>query len=195
MPHMDNPDSEDRRLLLSGTVAALASLMLSEGALAAARKGGDSDYSKADRRRPLAKRLADIVIPPSDTQGAGQAGAGDFLLMAVDARVGSMEPGQFHRVAARLDQDAHGSFLGLPHQRQVALVSELDSRAYRADVAAGTAESDWPHIKSAILAGYYTSLVGASKELVYDPVPGTRENIELTPGFRMFSNQGFGGSL
>ena len=50
-------------------------------------------------------------------------------------------------------------------------------------------------MKSAIIAGYYTSQIGASQELVYEPVPGSDANIELTPDYRSRSNEGFGGSL
>jgi hypothetical protein len=49
--------------------------------------------------------------------------------------------------------------------------------------------------KTAILAGYYTSEIGASKELVFDPVPGSRENFTLTDEFRMPSNLTIAASL
>ena len=49
--------------------------------------------------------------------------------------------------------------------------------------------------KTAILAGYYTSEIGASKELVFDAVPGSRENFALTDEFRMPSNLTIAASL
>ncbi len=193
---MDTPVSGalSRRDLLAASVATLAGLML-EGAARAAPRHGTGPRRAADPRRVFTDRLCDLVIPATDTPGAMQAGAADFVLMALDHRMGSLEPAQLERVRAALDgaAEAGGRFLALPRPRQHELLAALDARSYAGEHAAGTAEAGWPHLKAAVLAAYYTSEIGASKELVYDPVPGTRENIRLTPAFRMFSNQGFGG--
>jgi hypothetical protein len=51
-------------------------------------------------------------------------------------------------------------------------------------------------LKPAIIAGYYTSQIGASQELVYEPVPGPRRaNFVLTAEYRSRSNEDFGGTL
>lgn len=193
---MDTPDSGalSRRDLLAASVAALAGLML-EAAAQAAPRHGSGPRRAADPRHAFADRLSDLVIPATDTPGATQAKVADFLLLALDRHLGSLEPAQLERVRAALDgsPESGGRFLALPRRHQQSLLAAFDARSYAGPHAAGTAEADWPHLKAAILAGYYTSEIGASKELVYDPVPGTRENIRLTPAFRMFSNQGFGG--
>ena len=186
------PGALNRRDLLAGSVAALAALMIEHTAQAGAQH---ARRHAADPRRAFADRMSELVLPATDTPGASQAKVADFLLMALDARLGSTEPAQLLRVQAVLDggAEAGGHFLLLPRARQRELLAALDARSYAGAHADGSAEADWPHLKALILAGYYTSEIGASKELVYDPVPGTRENIRLTPAFRMFSNQGFGG--
>ncbi|MFM2288557.1 MAG: hypothetical protein RL684_1700 [Pseudomonadota bacterium] len=179
----------NRRDLLAGSVAALAALML-EGAAQAAHL-----RHATDPRRAFADRLADLVIPSTDTPGATRANVADFMLMAIDHRMAGSEPAQLAQLRAALDgaAEAGGHFMALPRARQHELLAALDARSYAGEHAPGTAEAAWPRFKSVILAGYYTSEIGASRELVFDPVPGTRENIRLTPAFRMFSNQGFGG--
>jgi len=185
------PGAVNRRELLAGSVATLAALMLERAAQAA---GAPGRQHATDPRRAFADRLAELVIPATDTPGAAQAKVADFVLMALDARMAGTEPAQLERVRAALDAapEAGSHFMTLPRARQHELLAALDARSYAGGHAAGTAEAAWPHLKAVILAGYYTSEIGASKELVFDPVPGTRENIKLTPAFRMFSNQGLG---
>lgn len=189
---VEQNQSMNRRDLLGSSAAAFVALVFGGTAEAAARRAGNRH---ADPRFALADRLADLVIPATDTPGASEAGVGSFLLMALDEKIGSMEPEQLARVGAALDVAAGGAFLNVPRDRQEALLEALDARAFAGPAAASTAEGDWPHLKGAILAGYYTSEIGASRELTFDPVPGTRENITLTPEFRAPSNPGFGGAL
>jgi hypothetical protein len=186
------PGALNRRDLLAGSVATLAALMIEHAAQARTRRDG---RHAGDPRHAFADRISELVIPATDTPGASQAQVADFVLMALDARLGSAVPEQLQRVHAALDgaAEAGGHFLALPRARQHALLAALDARSYAGMHADGSAEAAWPHLKAVILAGYYTSEIGASRELAYDPVPGTRENIRLTPAFRMFSNQGFGG--
>lgn len=181
-----------RRDVLLGGVAALATLMLAGGATAAASRAASR---KDDPRFAFAQCLADLVIPRTDTPGAADVNTGGFVLMAVDERMGSLEPGQIDRLREVLNSAAGGDFLQTPRERQEALLATIDARAFDTHAEDGKLGADWLSLKSAILAGYYTSEVGASKELRFEPVPGTRENITIGPDFRMFSNQGFGGSL
>ena len=189
---MDQADAITRRDLLGTGAAAFVAMVFGGTAQAAQKRARDR---RADPRYGLADRIADLVIPKTDTPGASEAGVANFLLMALDEKMGGMEPGQLDRVGSALDAAAGGAFLKLARDRQEVLLAALDARAFTGQPAAGTAEADWPHLKAAILAGYYTSEIGASRELVFDPVPGTRENITLTPAFRATSNPGFGGSL
>jgi hypothetical protein len=192
---MNSPqlDELNRRDLLKGGVAALAALMLdAAGAVHAAEKTG----LRADPRYAFADRISDLVIPTTDTPGASAAHVADFVLLAVDRGMGEMKPGMLQQVRESLDTAAGGSFLRLPRARQATLLARLDKAAYAAnDPAAGTVAHSWRRVKTAIVAGYYTSEIGASKELVYEPVPGPYRNIKLTPSFRNRSNDGFGSDL
>jgi len=180
-----------RRELLSGSVAALVALMLGQPAGAAT-----PERAGADPRHAFADRLSDLTIPATDTPGASEARVALFVLMALDQRMGSLEPVQLERVHLALDAAAGGTFMAASREQQGALLALFDQAAFGAATAAAESpETAWKHVKAAIVAGYYTSEIGATKELVYDPVPGSFQNIHLTPEFRSRSNDGFGGSL
>jgi len=186
-----NPDLS-RRALLSGSIASLAALMLSARPSDAAAQ----TRAAADPRRPFVDRLCGLVIPDTSTPGASKAGVGSFVLVAVDHRMASLAPGSLERVRAALEAAAGADFMTVPQARASGLLGALDAAAFaKPDPVTDSAESDWRHLKAAIVAGYYTSEIGASRELVYEPVPGRFENIRLTAEFRSRSNDGFGGTL
>ena len=179
-----------RRSAITGGVAALAALMLRHGhaeALQAARQ---------DSRHEFANTLADLVLPDTATPGAGKADAGAFVLLALDHQMGGLTPELLTRVQAHLDGQVAGSFLQLPRDGAEKQLEALDQQAYsQREPAASSVEHAWQRIKSAIVSGYYTSEIGASQELIYEPVPGHFADIQLTPNFKCRSNDGFGGAL
>lgn len=181
----------NRRELLSGSVAALVALMIGQRVSAA-----EQERASTDPRYALADRLSDLTIPATDTPGASEAKVAVFVLMALDHKMGSLEPVQLEQVRTHLNAAAGGDFLAASRAQQGVWLAALDQAAFGAGGAAAVpAEAAWKHLKVAIVAGYYTSEIGASKELIYEPVPGSFQNIKLTPEFRSRSNDGFGGSL
>ena len=181
-----------RRHVLTGGIATIAALMLDFPAQTLATAA--LAHGK-DPRMPLADRISDLVLPDTDTPGASRARVADFVLLGFDHKLGPLEPILFDRVRSALDGTAGGHFLRQPRARQFALLADLDRRSYAGTPANGSPEFAWPLFKTAILAGYYTSEIGASKELVFDPVPGSRENFTLTDEFRMPSNLTIAASL
>lgn len=181
----------NRREVLTGGVASLAALMLA----AAPSDTEARERVVSDPRFEFADRLSDLVLPTTDTPGATQAKVGLFVLMALDQRMGSLTPALLEQVQGSLDAAAGGHFMAVSRERQSALLAVLDRSAFSTDSTLDAAGQAWRHMKMAIIAGYYTSEIGGSKELIYDPVPGPSRNIKLTPDFRSRSNEGFGGSL
>lgn len=146
--------------------------------------------------RGLAATLADIVIPQTDTPGAAAANVGGFVLFALERGMSGLSLELLERAHAMLAAMAGGDFMSVSGARQVQILTDLDRRAYESEkVDDKSAEHAWRRIKGAIVAGYYTSEVGATKELVNEPVPGRFANIELTTDFRSRSNDVQGGSL
>jgi hypothetical protein len=124
----------------------------------------------ADQARTLTA-AAETIIPATDTPGATALGVPQF----VDRALGDWcEPGDAARLRAGLDQldaearAAHGAgFAALPAEQQTAMLSALDAEA-----RATSGPHFFRQLKDLVTVGYFTSEVGATKVLRYDPVPG-----------------------
>lgn len=183
-----------RRDALGAGAAGLLGILVDPYLFATARAQGAS--LERDPRYPFADRLCDLAIPATDTPGAAAAGVAGFVLLVLDRRMGDLQAGMLDAVRGALDASGNADFLQLPPAKQAELLALLDQRAYAGDKPpAASAEYAWRRIKAAIVAGYYTSEIGATQELVYEPVPGAFRSFKLTADFRARSNDGFGGTL
>jgi len=164
----------------------------------------EADDAPTDRQREMLRVVSDIVIPRTDTPGAGEVGTGDFVLLALahgldgtrdaTAAVARALP-QYRRpdgtlryanwLEDELDRSASGDWLGKPPPRRAALLAQFDAKAF--DKTPG--ESPWRKIKALILTGYYTSQAGAARELQFELVPGRYDpKLALGPNARAFSS-------
>lgn len=158
-------------------------------------EGGASESEKL-----LLARLSDLVIPTTDTPGAVAVGVPAFLELALlhgldetappvsgTVRMANYRGGfpMLEQVARDLNRKASGSFLSLKPDRQHDVLA-----AYDADAFAGEKpDHSWKKLKALILTGYYTSEVGASRELQYELVPGRWEpDLPLPPNNRSWSS-------
>jgi len=193
----------DRRDFLGG--AALLALAL--GLPIAAVKLSDlpADEAPTDRQRLLMREVSQLVIPRTATAGAGDVGAGDFVILALahgleKSRVvlpqgaavdylphrradGSLD--QVRWLEAALDKRAGGDFLKQGAAERSQTLAALDAEAY----AEGVKDHPWRTVKALILMGYYTSEVGGSQELRFELVPGRYDpDLPVTPETRAFSS-------
>jgi len=158
-----------------------------------------------DRQRKLIGDVSQLVIPATDTPGAGDIGVGDFVILAlVHGLEGSRSPASatampnlsgYSRpdgslryldwLEDELDRRAGGDFPGARPAAREAALRALDTEAF-AESAAG---HPWRTIKALILTGYYTSEVGGSQELRYELVPGRWDaDLPAAPDARAFSS-------
>lgn len=139
----------------------------------------------ADRRLRLLREVAQLVIPKTDTPGAGEVGVAAFVVLAMEHGLEGAGPADAAWLAAELDRRAGGDFLSRALARRHAALAALDAEAF-----AGKAElAAWHRIKNLILLGYYTSEVGGSKELAYEHVPGRFDpDLPVTPATRAYSS-------
>ncbi|MDE2410251.1 MAG: gluconate 2-dehydrogenase subunit 3 family protein [Sphingomonadales bacterium] len=184
-------------------VNAAALLALALGVPAAAVRLtdlADDDVPDAGQRA-LLREVSQLVIPRTDTPGAGDAGTGDFVALALTHGLeGSRRPvpAAFARwqradgslrypawLAAELDRRVGGSFVAAPEGPRRAALRALDSEAF----ADGVEFHPWRTIKALVLTGYYTSEAGGSRELRYEPVPGRwQPDLPQTAATRAISN-------
>jgi len=165
----------------------------------------EADEAPSERQRELMRTVSQIVIPKTETPGAGDVGAGDFVLLglahgleksraplakdAPDAltrharKDGSLDHAAW--LEAELDARAKGDFLKAAPNAQAKWLTALDAEAY----AEGVREHPWRTVKALILNGYYTSEPGGSQELQFNLVPGTYDpDVPVTPQTRAFSS-------
>jgi hypothetical protein len=176
-------------------------LLAAAGAARLTASPAEASDAIDDPRLALINRLCDLVIPATGTAGGAAVGAGQFVLLAVDHRMTGLSPAALSLVHTHLDAAGGRPFLRLAAAQQTRLLTELDDKAFAGpagapDAGISTPEQAWRLLKPAIIAGYYTSQIGASRELVYEPVPDTtRVNFILHADYRSRSNEGFGGDL
>lgn len=171
----------DRRQVIGGAVmlSALAGLPLY--AWNEVREGTLEGASNSEKL--LLARLSDLVIPKSDTPGAVAVGVPAFVELALLHGLDETAPplsgsvrmagyrGGFpvlEEVARDLNRKAAGAFLALKPARQHEVLAAYDAEAFGGE----RQDHPWKKIKALILTGYYTSEVGASRELQYELVPG-----------------------
>lgn len=195
----------NRRDFLEG--AGLLALVLGIPAAAVRLSGLDRAEAPSERQFALLREVSQLVIPRTDTPGAGEVGAGAFVALAlVHGLDGTRDPapegllprradGSLDHAAwleRELDRRANGDFLSLPPDGRHATLAALDAEAFPQGPPPQqppAPPSPWRAIKGLILTGYYTSQAGGAEELRYQLVPGRWEpDLPLKPGDRAWSS-------
>jgi len=121
----------------------------------------------------ILERVCDILLPETNTPSATQVGTHFFIdhKMAVAASQG--EADAITETIARLDVQAKSlyamSFIELPKDDARLLVEEVD---YGVPPVTNLERAQFKTLKRLVGIGYYTSQLGATKELLYDAIPG-----------------------
>ena len=121
----------------------------------------------------LLKEICSIVIPKTDTLGAAEVDTHGFidnqLFHCHSKEDQNTALALLTLVDTRAQQQAASSFINLTSKQQFQLLTDLDLGQNSFDQ---TQRADFKLLKQYICFGYYTSEVGATQELRYDPVPG-----------------------
>ena len=162
----------------------------------------DQAEAPGEAQLALLNAVAQTVIPATDTPGAGDAGAGAFVALALAHGLeGTLAPltaaqreavppallrpdGSLRYVAWLQAVLGTGWLAAAPADRAASLAA-LDAAAFANDPPA----QPWRKLKALILTGYYTSQIGGAQELRYVAVPGRFDPAEaVTPATRSISN-------
>jgi hypothetical protein len=182
--------------------AALLALALGVPVAAIRLSELDADEAPSERQRALLREVSQLVIPRTNTPGAGDVGAGDFVLLALahgleksrESWAGERQSTFLRadgslRMADWLEHELNhrvgGDFLRRDGAARAKALAALDVEAF----AESAAPSPWKVIKGLVLTGYYTSEAGGSQELRYELVPGRYDaKLPLKPGDAAFSS-------
>jgi hypothetical protein len=168
---MSQPVIERRAAL--ARLAGLCGLALSGDVLAALAKPAATPGLLAPDALALLGTLAQLIIPKTDTPGARDVGAHHTVSHLLKACATPAEQESFVKGLARIDAVAMASggkhFAALPVKRQVELLHALDEARPPFEAAD---HGFFKQLKAHTAFAYYTSEAGATRELIYLPVPG-----------------------
>jgi len=163
---MTSPTAIDRRAALRQAALVLGGVLsapLAAGVLAGCEARGTPDAAWRPRaltpdQAELVATIAEQILPATDTPGARDVGVHRFI----DALLAESYPaGERERFVAGLT-DLGRAFQASTPDQQRALLERLDREA----------APFFRTLKDLTLVGYYTSEIGATRELHHVPVPG-----------------------
>ncbi len=196
MNEVPAPAAIDRRevlkriaLMLSGSLSAstiagvLGGCRAEPDVPAASRTGEPAAELLSDAQRELLATLAELIIPETDTPGARGAGVPAFIEHMLADWLTAEQRDHFLAGLADVDVRArqrHGAdFVSVTPERQTGILQALAEEA-RAEEEAADPEAEGPEpteelkpffrrLKELTVTGYYTSEVGMTRELHYQP--------------------------
>lgn len=126
----------------------------------------------SDAHMKLMARFVDIIIPETDTPGAAEAGVHLYMDHLAGSWMNDEEKAVLLEGLNNLDAASQGEdFMALDADAQVAIVQTMDDNR-RVDKIYNT-------LKAYAVTGYYTSEIGGTQELRYDPYPGGAREVLL----------------
>ena len=177
-------------LLLGGTISA-AQFGLLDKALAATLVESQPRFLSSDQLA-MVERIADSIIPETDTPGAVSAGAHRFIDVMLAEWASSDTQLEFVAGFRSIDQRATElgmrSFLGGSAKQQVEVLEKLDREAF----ADGAPDTFFRRLKKLILFAYFSSEPGATQAWRFDRIPGDyRPCLSLEDDGRAWFSLGF----
>jgi len=171
----------NRREFIAGLAAMLGTAALTSPLVNAVEVGLTFKPSNkpdffSDHQLKIVARISDIIIPVTDTPGAIAAGVHWYIDHISGNWINNAQSRQLISGINKIDADAKAkygsSFLALASETQVTIVQELDDNLKQ--------EPAYKMLKIYTVIGYYTSKVGMTVELNYDPIPGPYKEIPFS---------------
>ncbi len=124
----------------------------------------------------IVMHITERIIPKTTTPGANDAGVHTFIDKMMAEFYGDKEKKAFKdglkRVAADSDSDYHKDFTSLTPEQQDALLKKYDQEAFDQSKTEGSDPHFFRTMKELTLLGFFSSEIGATEVLRYEPSPG-----------------------
>lgn len=165
-------------LLLGGAISAptLAGALDAATRRAWAARPGWAPRTLSESQLELVATVAEHILPATDTPGARAAGVHRFVDVLLTDHYPAAERERFLAGLTECDAGArsrHGKgFVECAADQQVALLTAMDDATYPETRAAGPPPPEtwfFRRMKEVTLVGYYTSEIGATRELHLTP--------------------------
>jgi len=154
------------------------SLAVLNGCKADASTDWKPSFFSQDEISMLAE-VAQRIIPKTDTPGAKDALVHRYMDDAVRWNFTEEEQAKFKAAIGQFDEiaiaDFSNKFVDLSPEEMDKVIQKTADQARAARKKGDDSPQLFPTVKGMVAAGYFTSEVGATKALVYNPVPGPYE--------------------
>lgn len=175
---MNRRDAVSRVALLLGATVIGADFFLSGCKLSNKdeKKGASLSFTKDDIA--YLDEIAETIIPTTDTPGAKAAKTGEFMTVMVKDAYDEKNQKAFLEGMTKIDEASEKKFksgyMKISAEQRTELLKEID--AEMKEYMKSKKKDDAPHyftlMKQLTMLGYFTSEIGMTKALRYDPVPG-----------------------
>tara|TARA_B100001057_G_scaffold197553_1_gene198232 strand:- start:13304 stop:13903 length:600 start_codon:yes stop_codon:yes gene_type:complete len=156
--------------LLGGTLTAMQLDLLSNS-YASSDEALSKRFFTSDQFK-IISRIADLIIPETDTPGALGVGAPNFIDMMLTDWASSNRQLDFVKgldeINLRAKDSLSKSFLACSAEQQELILREIDKEYFNKDLN----NLYFGMIKKMVLFAYYSSEVGATLELNFQRIPG-----------------------
>ncbi|MBL7781315.1 MAG: gluconate 2-dehydrogenase subunit 3 family protein [Saprospiraceae bacterium] len=129
----------------------------------------------ADRLALLAE-MADTILPDTDTPGAKAARVHEFIAVVMQDCIPQEDAALFWtqlEATNDLCKATHGAgFVECAPAQRVAFFTQLQFDAKQAQAADPASRPFFHTLKNLTIGGYFSSEIGATQALAYDPIPG-----------------------
>jgi hypothetical protein len=166
----------ERRYAIKKFAFVLAGVTITPDLMANALANATQTLEKmpADKMVMLAE-MADTIIPDTDTPGAKAAKVQEYIAVVVQDCFPPDRRDAFWRDLAIADDQCKAlngkPFVDCDSVQRTAFFSQLQEQA-KEQPAFQQVPSFWVTLKDLTLNGYFTSEIGATQALNYDPIPG-----------------------
>ena len=162
--------------LVGGTISAPVVGAILSGCRAESTLAAWTPRALTTKQVDLLGTLVDLIIPNTDTPGAKEAGVPVFIDKLLHDWVDSEDRVRFQAGLAAIDEETqrtHGvAFREAMPEQQNAILTRLDREAIQAREEDADPLPFFATLKEWTLVGYYTSEIGATRELQWLAAPG-----------------------
>ncbi|CAN5418676.1 gluconate 2-dehydrogenase subunit 3 family protein [soil metagenome] len=163
-------------LIMGGTISAPALSILS-GCQTQVKESITEGGLFTSTQENIIAEISQLIIPTTDTPGAKEAEVPEFVQVMIADCYPEEDQKRFVSGLDQIDQEAKdtygNSFLELDEAQQIELLTkiEMEAREKRQQDPQYTPPAILM-LKELTLIGYFSSEIGATQALSYDPVPG-----------------------
>jgi gluconate 2-dehydrogenase gamma chain len=175
---MDRREALKRTAWIMGGIVSAPAVM---GVLKGCTAKPSLDWKPAflsENQASIVSQVAEIIIPKTDTPGAKEAGVPSFIDVMLKDVYTKEDQDRFLDGLKAFDdgaqKDYDDAFSDLTAEQQTEYVKKIHDEAIKAEQSENKPEKR-PFIlmmKELTMLGFFTSEIGATQVLQYDPVPG-----------------------